>query len=177
MLTLNTKKFTLLSLGALLVIAGVVLKNTSEQLGEPNHPVAKPLGMVAFIVGWLVVAYSVALTRENKLPFNNRTLMAFGTTFGIIYAVMQMKKYMVAGATPPMVFPALFAGSWLLLGYVTGNLNGTSGIGLLAAILVLLSMMVSLPWQRKKKVIDGPGMPLFVIGWILLALSNAFVSM
>lgn len=173
MLTLNTKKFSLLSLGALLVIAGVVLKNSAEQLGKPNHSVAKPLGMVAFVVGWLIVAYSVAITRGGKLQWNKRTLMAFGTAFGIVYAVVQMKKYMVKGQKPPMIFPALFAGSWLLLGYVTGNLNGTTGLGLLAAITVLVSMMGVLPWQRKKKVIDGPGMPMFVIGWILLALSNS----
>ena len=33
------------SIAACLVIFGVVTKNSFEQLGSPNHPIGKPVGM------------------------------------------------------------------------------------------------------------------------------------
>ena len=78
-----------------------------------------------------------------------------------------MKKLMKKGEDP-MPLPIIFAGAWLMLGYSVEPIYGT-----FAAILVLISMLVSLPWQRKNNVIDGPGMPLFVIAWFMLAFLNA----
>ena len=44
------------SIAACLVIFGVVTKNSFEQLGFPNHPIGKPLGMGMFIMGWIYIA-------------------------------------------------------------------------------------------------------------------------
>ena len=86
-----------------------------------------------------------------------------------------MKQYMVKKQTPPMVFPLIFALSWIILGFNVGNhLSGNQKyIGLFASFLVLLSMMHMLPFQRINNIVDGPGMPLFVIAWVIFIILNS----
>ena len=156
------------SIAACLVIFGVVTKNSFEQLGFPNHPIGKPVGMGMFVMGWIYVAYILSINKPNKLMF-------IFPSVGIVIAVMMMKQYMVKKQTPPMVFPLIFALSWIILGLGTGNhLSGNEKyLGLFASFLVLLSMMKILPFQRTNNIVDGPGLPLFVIAWVILIMLNS----
>jgi hypothetical protein len=156
------------SIASCLVIFGVVTKNSFEQLGFPNHPIGKPVGMGMFVIGWIYVAYILSINKPNKL-------MVILPSIGIVIAVMMMKQYMVKKQTPPMVFPLIFAISWIILGLHVGNhLSGNQKyIGLFASLLVLLSMMHILPFQRTNNIVDGPGMPLFVIAWVIFILLNS----
>jgi len=165
---LNNRLVVETSIAALLVIFGVVTKNSFEQLGMPNHPIGKPLGMLLFIVGWIYTAYILSINKPNKALFVLASL-------GIVVAVMMMKQYMEKKQTPPMAFPIIFAVSWLILGFMSGNhLSGNMKYaGLFASLLVLLSMMNMLPLQRKHNVIDGPGMPLFVVAWVIIVFLNS----
>lgn len=177
MLSLNTNKLTPLSIGALLVIAGVVLKNTSEQLkNAPNHPM-NTAGMACFVLGWLTVGYAVSITSAGKLAVNARTVIVFACALSILGSVMLMKKAMAAKKQPAPWMPILFAGAWILLGWMTGSSPATRVMGLVAAGCVLVSMMQVLPWQRKNNIVDGAGMPLFVIAWALLAVANSATNL
>lgn len=69
-----------------LVIFGVVIKNSFEQLGFPNHPIGKPIGMGLFILGWIYVSYILSINKKNKLMF-------ILPSIGIVIAVMMMKTY------------------------------------------------------------------------------------
>jgi len=144
------------SIASCLVIFGVVTKNSSEQLGFPNHPIGKPVGM------------GISINKPNKLMF-------ILPSVGIVIAVMMMKTYMVKKQTPPVMFPLIFALSWIILGLNVGNhLSGNQKyIGIFASLLVLLSMMKILPYQRTNNVVDGPGMPMFVIAWVILSILNS----
>ena len=165
---INTNLLIQTSIAAGLVIFGVVIKNSFEQLGFPNHPIGKPIGMGMFIMGWIYTAYILSINKPNKLMFILPSL-------GIVFAVMMMKQYMVKKQTPPMIFPLIFAISWIMLGLNVGNhLSGNQKyFGLFASFLVLLSMMKLLPFQRKNKIVDGPGMPLFVIAWVIFIIVNS----
>ena len=156
------------SIASCLVIFGVVTKNSFEQLGFPNHPIGKPVGMGMFVIGWIYVAYILSINKPNKL-------MVILPSIGIVIAVMMIKQYMVKKQTPPMVFPLIFAISWIILGLHVGNhLSGNQKyIGLFASLLVLLSMMHILPFQRTNNIVDGPGMPLFVIAWVIFIILNS----
>ena len=165
---INTNLLIQTSIAACLVIFGVVTKNSFEQLGFPNHPIGKPLGMGMFIMGWIYIAYIFSINKPNKLAF-------ILPSIGIVIAVMMMKQYMVKKQTPPMVFPVIFALSWIILGLNAGNhlVGNQKYLGLFASFLVLLSMMVILPFQRTNNIVDGPGQPLFVIAWVILIILNS----
>jgi hypothetical protein len=156
------------SIAAGLVIFGVVTKNSFEQLGFPNHPIGKPIGMGMFILGWIYTAYILSINKPNKLMF-------ILPSMGIVIAVMMMKTYMVKKQPPPMILPLIFAISWIILGLNVGNhLSGNQKyIGLFASLLVLISMMKMLPFQRENNIVDGPGMPVFVIAWVIFIILNS----
>ena len=156
------------SIASLLVIFGVVMKNSLEQMGKPNHSIGKPLGMSFFIIGWVYTAYILSKNKPNKLVF-------ILPSMGVLLSVMMMKRYMSKGSKPPMVFPAVFALSWIVLGAMVGNhLPGNMKYsGLIASLLVLVSMMKLLPFQRENEIVDGPGMPLFVIAWVIIIFLNS----
>jgi hypothetical protein len=155
------------SVAALMVIFGVIVKNASEQMKMPNHPVAKPLGMALFVLGWIYTAYVLSLYKHNKLVFIIPSLAILGS-------VIMMKQSMSKDQSPPIIYPIVFALSWLVLGFNVGNhLPGNMKyFGLVASAFVLLSMMKMLPEQRKDCIVDGPGMPLFVIAWAIIVFLN-----
>tara|TARA_B110000285_G_C15071722_1_gene588354 strand:+ start:504 stop:1013 length:510 start_codon:yes stop_codon:yes gene_type:complete len=167
-MNLNTNLLIQTSIAAILVIFGVVIKNSVEQLGFPNHRIGKPLGMGMFIIGWIYTAYILSINKPNKLLF-------ILPSAGILISVLMMKQYMNKKESPPIIFPLLFSISWIILCFGVGNhLSGNKQfLGLFASLLVLLSMMKILPFQRKNNIVDGPGMPLFVIAWVIIIILNS----
>ena len=165
---LNNRLVLRTSIAALLVIAGVVTKNSLEQMKMADHPIGTPLGIGLFVVGWLYTACALSLYRQEKA-------LIVLSSLAILASVLMMKQYMKRKQSPPLMFPVIFAIAWLVLGFsVSNHLSGNMKyVGLLASACVLASMMVMLPFQRKNNVVDGPGMPLFVIAWVILVFLNS----
>jgi hypothetical protein len=93
--------------------------------------------------------------------------MVWGASLGVVVAVMAMKKF--KGILPMPVVGALFMLSWLVLGYASNK----KMMGLLASLMVILSMVVVLPKQRELCVVDGPGYALlFPFAWVVLMVAN-----
>ena len=63
---LNNKLLLETSIASLMVIYGVIIKNSFEQLGIPDHPIGKSVGMGLFIFGWVYTAYILSLNKPNK---------------------------------------------------------------------------------------------------------------
>lgn len=166
----DMKKFQFTSAAAGMILAGVVIKNTYEQMGESESPVGMYVGPALFVGGWTFLAYALSMTQGGKLVFTDRrTQIFFACAAGIVGSVMLMKQHMKDGKQPPVYLKVIFAACWLLLGYsMTNNI-----VGLIAAGLVLVSMLVVLPWQRKEGIVDGPGMPLFTAAWALIIYASS----
>jgi len=163
-----------MSFAALLVISGVIVKNTYEQMGQKDNTAAKWTGMALFLVGWAKIAYLCAVDNNHKFRKWEGCFVVVAVAM-IIAAVMMMKQKMTAGEDVPMYLPSMFAVGWVALGYFAaprGKLRNQL-IGVMAGVLVSVSMLWVLPWQRKEGIIDGPGMPLFVLGWMFLILANS----
>lgn len=165
---LNDTLFNHTSLSALMVIAGVVIKNSGNKLGLKDHKIVKPLAMFLFIGGWLYAAYALSLGRQDRLL----TVLA---SLAIVGSVTFMKLCMDEGKEPGKMLPVIFAIAWIALGYaVSEHLPGMARYyGLVASALVLGSMMVALPYERKQCLVDGPGMPMFVIAWFIMIVTNS----
>mgnify|MGYP005845092023 CR=1 FL=1 len=165
---LDNSIFTQTGIASLLIVFGVVIKNTFEQIGKPDHYIGKPLGMLLFTIGWIYMAYILSYKKDNKIVF-------IASSLCILASVIFMKQYMIKNKTPPMIFPLLFAFSWIIIGLMVGNhLSGNyKYIGLISSLSVLISMMFLLPHQRKNNIVDGAGLPLFVIGFFVLTIVNS----
>jgi hypothetical protein len=171
-IVLDSGRFTNLSVAALMIIGGVVSKNSAEQMDMPDHPFLMPLSWFLFFAGWIFLAYVSGQGNNNKYYY-------YVASFGVMVSVYFMKRAMaqddiiqddiIQGEMPNMVFPGIFVMSWLMLGYiVSAKCTGASRYsGLLVSVLIIGSMMLSLPTQRENCVVDGPGMPMFVVAWTM----------
>lgn len=161
-----------LGLSAAAIVGGVVAKNSTEQLGGRLHPelsqAGTALGSTLFVGGWVAMAYYLA--QQQRSPMKKAQLAI--PSLLIMTSVMMMKSGQQQ-AVPMELLATVFAGSWVALGYF-GAPVGMKSAGLSVSALVLLSMMVFLPQQRAMGVVDGPGLPLFVLAWVVfLQLRNS----
>lgn len=171
-ITLNSNKFLYTLVAGAIVVAAVNLENGTKQLGKAPSKFGTPL----FILGWIAVAY---MARWGDFGFGRKSQLAVFSSFTIVASVMtmMMEKEHPGKFNPNIVKLAKFgfAAGWLLLGYTVsfGKGDKAKALALMSPVLVLLSMMAFLPWQRTKKIVDGPGMALFGVAWVFLAMSNA----
>jgi hypothetical protein len=155
------------------VVASVVLKNGGSQFasktGIPLNETIMTGGKILFVLSWFGVAY--ALTNGDISTDKNKLII--GASAAIVISVMSMMKGKMMPIQPSwMKIAAMaFVVGWLALGYGTGMGKGGFAInlGLTAGACAVVSMMKVLPWQRMNGVVDGPGMPLFMLAWFGLA--------
>ena len=195
-LNLNNKNLMLAILGSSIVYGAVVMKNSSEQMEMAPDNIVEQIGMGLFALGWMVVAYVIS---NKKMGLHS--LMSILGSMGILIAVMNMKaimkekkmmdmemdakemnneqreefKQLRIPGLPMEVFMGMFVVSWILVGISVGMgrpmLSKILGAG--ATGLVLSTMMVILPKQRELCVVDGPGMGLFLLAWVLLSIGSS----
>ena len=182
MVKLSNKKLCTLLIPAIAVVAGVMLKNGGKQYmksqGKKEDNNLKMIGMALFIGGWIGVAWAASINDKSckKGPkFWLPILSSVSIVVAVIVMMQAKEKYGDKSPNWVMVFVAMFAIGWIALGYSVamgkGNTAMTFGLG--ASGLVLVSMLGSLPWQRKNSVVDGPGMALFALAWVSLAVANS----
>lgn len=171
MVQLSNNKFRDLFIPALVVIAAVLIKNGGAQYyknkGKKMDSNVKNLGMLLFAVGWMGVAYTL-----YKGKYGHKAWLPVLASAAIVGSVAGMA---FAGKKYKNLFAGLFVLGWIALGYFVAEGKGNTAMmmGLGASGLVLASMLFALPWQRTNKVIDGPGIGLFSLGWVVLAAAHA----
>lgn len=167
------RKFYLLLVGGLIVQASVAVKNSMENLKITDDKIA--LGAKgAFILGWAVVSYSIALSSSGRLPLLNlKTLFAVAGAVAIVVGVFHVKDSEKKGKKPNKIMAMLFPAGWVLtaLAIMKGS-SKNKKFAIFGTALVLGSMMFVLPWQRERCLVDGPGYNMFVNAWWLLAIAN-----
>lgn len=178
----NNVSMTMMA-GAAMVILGVALKNGGEQAGRDDSV----LGPILFIAGWLAVAYGMSMTGTSHKLYRNKkgnaALLAAAMIVGAVFAMKAIKKGTMSDKWQPLA-PVLFVGGWLLMGYL-GSLNNNSSLSwsnvnrdkamwaVPGVALVLSSMMGVLPYERKERITDTMGMPMFSWGWMFVIIANA----
>jgi hypothetical protein len=183
-ITFANERFWQLLIPSMLIISGIVLKNGGKQyqksLGKKENLSMTSLGLTLFLAGWAGVAYAVTQDGTTKtglhlwLPLVGIAAIVIGVS-----GVMFKKKFMSTfnlGEGKMKFFGLLFLGGWILLGYSVAHGKKVEALvfGLLASVLVLGSMFKSaLPFQRKHNIVDGPGMAMFALGWVSLAIANS----
>ncbi len=154
------------SLGAILVIAGVLLGNAYEEL-EMGKSTLAPL---LFVAGWALSAYAVAGNSANtraKAGGNRFAgVLPYVAAAMIVGAVMTLK----AGGEGKMIPVGVFIAGWLLF---VLSIRQKVKLSLVAVVLVFISMLVWMPKQRKLKLVNGPTLVLFTIAWIFLIWANS----
>lgn len=155
--------------GASLVIAGVVIKNSMEQLKKPPSMI----GPILFLLGWAIFGNAVARNVVNSSAGAPENLLPYVAAGLIAISVLIMKAKVDDLILIPVSMRVLqfgFVAGWLLLAFSIGRRRN---VAFVSAIMVFAAMMFFLPKQRTLMVIDGPGMPLFTAAWAGMIYANA----
>ena len=169
-LNLSNTKLMQTGLAGLMIYTSVVLKNGGEQIGMKNHPLSSIVGRILFIAGWGLMAYSI-----SPMPsLNMKCMLAYGGALGIVVAVLAMKMLKLS-EEQKKPFGMLFIASWILVAGAVGMGKSMKAkyLAMTALVGVFSAMLVILPRQRKLCLVDGPGMGLFALCFVSLALANA----
>ena len=174
-------------LGAASVIAGVSIKNSTWQTGKTPNLMGP--GAILFLLGWIAVVLAFNMRGGDKLweGVTQKGVLAAVGAAAIIAAVFTQQNAKKTGAKIPAYVGLLFIGGWLVMGYAAA-LKGNDSLapanvdrqkavlGGLGVASVLGAMTQVLPRERKAKITDTIGMPMFTAGWGLVALANALLS-
>ena len=170
-LDLNDRKLQLTGLAGLMVYCAVVLKNGGEQIGMKDSFLSSVVGRLLFIAGWGLMAFSFC----PKMSMSLKCLLSYGGALCIVLAVLAMKSTFGLSEEQKKPFGMLFIASWLAVGSAVGmgKPMRSKQLGIVAVASVFSAMLMILPQQRKLCLVDGPGMGLFAITFIALALANS----
>lgn len=156
-------------IAAIMIILGVVIKNSLKIFTDKTvSDFMKLLGVSFFLFGWIYMAFILSKDRSNSL-------VIIVSSLGILLSAMIMNYLMEKNLEINIILPIIFIVCWLLLGFSIGThlKDYKKYLGIFAGLLVILSMVVSLPFQRQNCLVDGPGMPLFVIAWFIVVYLNS----
>lgn len=181
--------------GGVVINTAIVAMNTL-----PGKNIQRMTGMPLFTIGWVMVIMSFLNndTRSRKY----RWVLA-GSSVGVYMAAMMARMMMESGTTglPMKLTMMKFMMCWLTIGLLIGMKNhGGSGdsddsdedpdipdvteeeevhdktihfVGLLPPALVIMSMMSINKFERPNSIASGPGMPIFMMAWVILSLVNS----
>lgn len=167
--SLNVRHLTQLSLAASSVIGGVVAKNSARELQTKNTQLADISGILLFTVGWIAVAYLGG--QKGK---TTSKLLTWASVAAIWYSATTMRKKADLKQKVPLHLLLMFGIGWVTFGWVSDH-SKQKRLGLVAAGMVIISMMGFLPWQRAQCIVDGPGLVFYTIAWAIIVLVNSIV--
>jgi hypothetical protein len=166
-------------LPATVIIIGMIVTNGGNQYYTTNTRSTIIAGAFMFTMGWISLMYGI-VTQSNKFVKGKRSNLLITASVIIVLSFVCITYIIPKAAihTPWIVaFGMMFTCGWILLGYAISidRPQRSQGLGLGAAIAIILSILVFLPLQRRRSIVDGPGMALFAVGWGLMAAANGSV--
>lgn len=137
--------------------------NTLEQAGMKSKPAMLAAG-VLFVGGWVSFAGGATTLTSGEV----RRVAILGLSALIAVSAFVLRSNLKAGNPPSLVAMFGFFAGWLGLALVMGSARGRY-LRPLTGAAAAAGGMALLPWQRKLCLVDGPAMPLFTLGWVLIA--------
>lgn len=182
-LTLEKTPLLLGLAGGVSISSAIVAMNTL-----PGKNMQMVTGMPLFTLGWglVIMGFLKNTTRASKY----RTGLAVASV-GVYMAAMLSRMLMDAGKSGVHlhVSKLMFLASWLVVGSLIGMKQHMAteertghdelhsplihGLGFVPPALVVLSMMSVNTMERPRGVASGPGMPVFMLSWVILSLVNS----
>lgn len=168
--TLDDGKTVTTLLAALLVVFGTVVGNTAKAYFPKNWTMASYLGTAMFLGGWVYTAWLLGDQRTDEdmyVIYSSAAVIALSSAY--------MKYMMDNGKKYHFSFPVLYSVAWLVFGfYISKHMDDEKQyLGLLSSLLVIVAMVFVLPYQRRKKVVDGPALVLYTLAWANVVFINS----
>ena len=161
--------------GGIAINSAIVAMNTL-----PGKSLPMMSGVPLFTIGWIFIIKSFL---ENNTRDSKYKYALAASSVGIYCMAMMARMMMDAGksGTPFKLSTIVFMLCWLVVGALVGMKQQSdlsseevhSCLGLLPPILIFISMASINVVERPRSMASGPGMPMFMMAWVVLSLVNA----
>lgn len=167
---INESSVYYMASGALLINISELMDKGLKQVNL-NTEATKVFGMIFLIFGWIIVSYVVGFTGSVDII---RTPLAM--LFGAGIAVSTIVNNEIKRELSKKISLASYIILLLAFGYTLGIGKPAFSmlLGMISVILIIVSNTYLLPMQREENMIDGPGMSMNVLGWILMIIGNSY---
>ena len=162
--------------GSITIIIGVMLAEHAHEMYLPIFAPLTMIGMMTFMLGWYLFT--------KKSEAKNHNMVQLSAVMVIVFAMVSNLMMMMGKSSA--IFGVLFALSWLMLGYYVGERKSGDKdmcrqyFAYMGSLMIVISMAILNNWQRSnlngnvgKGYVYGPGVPMFVLGWMFITLANS----
>jgi uncharacterized membrane protein YadS len=183
----NSRKLWVSLLSILIIVLSVIIIEGSKQYQKSvQGKRSKPnfwIGFSLYIIGWIALVYSIISDKTLK----NISIEDKKTWFVVASSFLVMGSVLIVTTTEFLKGSMQKWAMWLIIPLIVGylGLGWSTGlesvskvakwVGLGAGILIVLGILLARRWQQKRCIIFGPGLPLYVFGFIVIAVINALV--
>jgi len=162
----DIKRLGEMALAATLVVVGIGLKKSTDQIyhSSSNSGLKNTLSLAG--VGLYLSGLTLVGINLNRLmPEYRKVFWPALTGIAISEILVEFLDF------PRQFVDLLYAGSWIALGYaVSSHLEtGYRYIGFLASGLAIFANFFALPYQREHGIVDGIGLPAYLLAWSVIA--------
>lgn len=179
-MTNQVKNFTVIYTTAVgLIIIGLCLRFGGEKFmvdwyfKKYNNAPAKTLlntvkygGVSMYIGGWLMMAICLAMKHKGNRLLKHSIFSVL--IISVIWAVFEFKEEnFVTQPKLPLISCSVLLSSLVALITLKYSLKDILLI-VVASILIIFTEYFVLPFQRNNNINDGLGLPLLILGWIIL---------
>ena len=158
--------------GGVAITSAIVAMNTL-----PTKMSQMMSGVPLFTLGWVLVI--LGFVKNNTRDPKHRRTLALGSV--VVYAAAMMSRMMMDNnmkGSPMMMANLAFIAAWITVGITMGIKNSDVDVkysGLLTPLMVITAMMSVNKLERPTNLASGPGMPLFMLSWVVLSIINSSV--
>lgn len=172
------KHFLLCTIPAIFIILAESLTTwLSTKKDDKHNQPWLVLSYVMYAVAWFVVCTVLVHGKMDSIGLVAGVIIS---SIIVVVSSILLKYYLqkkdfdkqVFTSMPYLLIPTGFILAWIALGWLVGDNTITKAIGILGALCIILSAY-SLYYQRSTCLIEGPGMVLVTLGWILIAFAHA----
>lgn len=166
---LNSKLFLHTSLASSMLLLSHMAKNSATQFGPQRDDLTGVVGLLLYAIAWAYLIYALTMGRtDDKWWYIIPGVL-------IWMSAMFMRFLEENGKRVPIIHFVYIAG-WFVLGYAISKhlTDGKQYLGLTIGACTTLAMGFFLPKQRKNCTVDGPGLPIFMLGCVMATFLNSY---
>lgn len=156
-----------MALAATLVITGIGFKRSTEQVYHSSSNSGMKNALILTGIGLYACGLALIGINLDRLVPENRQIL-WPSLIGILMSEISADFFNV----PRFISDFLYAGSWLMLGYIASSHleSGYRYVGFLASGLAMFANFFALPYQRTHGIVDGIGLPSYLLAWSIIAI-------
>jgi hypothetical protein len=147
-------------------VIDIYLKKYNDSPGKTILNTVRYGGVALYILGWLLIAICLSMRHKGNRLLKHSIFSVI--IISVVWAVFEFKEEnFIHQPKLPLLSCSVLLSSLVALISLKYKIKDVFLI-VVASILIIFSEYFMLPFQRNNNIYDGIGLPLLLLGWIIL---------